>query len=76
MYKLQRLSERTIIKRKFDPAKKRDREIAYKFFNTLTWRGLTESNSCPFFCEWPYVEIPAMLKAKLVEYYATRETPE
>jgi len=73
MYTPQRLSERIIEKRRFNVSKKEDRILAYKFLITYSWRGLTPSNSCPFFCEYPYIEIPAMLKDKIVEFYRHKE---
>ena len=78
MYIKQRLSERTVQKRHFDVNSKSDRILAYKFLKLYTWKGLTPSNICPFFCEYPYIEIPAMLKDKLVEYYSNKEmkTPD
>lgn len=72
-YKPQRLTERLIVKRHFDVNNKDDRLLAYRFLKTYTWKGLTPSNTCPFFCEYPYIEIPAMLKDKIVEYYSKRE---
>lgn len=73
MYIKQRLSERTIEKRHFDVTSKSDRILAYKFLKTYTWKNLTPGNTCPFFCEYPYIEIPAMLKDKIVEYYSNKE---
>lgn len=73
MYIKQRLSERIIEKRHFDPSKKDDRILAYKFLKTYTWKDLAPGNTCPFFCEFPYIEIPAMLKDKIVEYYSQKE---
>ena len=78
MYTRQRLSERVVEKRHFDVSNKSDRILAYKFLKYYTWKDLTPNNTCPFFCEYPYIEIPAMLKDKLVEFYSARElkTPE
>ena len=73
MYIKQRLSERNVVKRHFDASSKDDRLLAYKFLKQYTWRDLTPNNTCPFFCEYPYIEIPAMLKDKLVEYYSQKE---
>lgn len=78
MYIRQRLSERNVIKRHFDPSSKEDRLLAYKFLKLFTWKDLTSNNTCPFFCEYPYLEIPAMLRDKLVDYYSSKElkTPD
>lgn len=73
MYIKQRLSERNITKRHFDPSNKSDRSMAYRFLRTYTWKHITDNGTCPFFCEWPYLDIPAMFKDKLVEYYTNKE---
>ena len=73
MYIKQRLSERVVQKKHFDPTDKEDRILAFKFLKKYTWKDLAPNNTCPFFCEYPYIEIPAMLKDKLVEYYSTKE---
>lgn len=73
MYTKQRLSERVVVKRHFNPSDKEDRILAYRFLKFYTWKDLTPTNTCPFFCEYPYIEIPAMLKDKLVQYYSNKE---
>lgn len=69
---MQKLSEHITHKRHFNPSVKKDRDLAYRFLETYTWKNLTTSGTCPWFCEWPYLEIPAMLKDKLVEYYSKK----
>lgn len=73
MLRKNKLSELIINKRDFDPSVREDRILAYKFLDSYSWRGITVDNLCPFFCEWPYIEVPAMLKDKLVEYYKNKE---
>lgn len=68
-----RLSELIRQKREFDPSVREDRILAYKFLESYSWRGITPDNLCPFFCEWPHVEVPAMLKDRLVDYYKSKE---
>jgi hypothetical protein len=73
MARKNKLSELNINKRDFNPSNREDRILAYKFLESYTWRSITTDNLCPFFCEWPYIEVPAMLKDKLVEYYKSKE---
>lgn len=65
-----KLSDLKFKKRKFDPTVKTDREIAFRFLKQNTWKNLTDNNTCPFLCEWPYLNIPTMLKDKLLDYYS------
>lgn len=65
-----RITEIVYRKRKFNPASKLDRKVAFTFLKKNTWRGLSEDNLCPFVCEWPYLNVPAMLKDKLLSYYS------
>lgn len=48
----------------FDPSNKDDLKSARKFLHELKWE-----NGCPFYLEWPYADIPYMLKTKITEYY-------
>jgi hypothetical protein len=50
-------------RRSFEPGSKDDMKIAKKFFHNNKWE-----NGCPFFLEWPYLDIPAMIKDKITEY--------
>ena len=47
----------------FDPSSKEDLKIVRKFLHDNKW----ESN-CPFYLEWPYLDIPSMIKDKIVKY--------
>lgn len=67
-----RLSEISHGKRKFNSKSKKDRDLAFTFLKKNSWSGITDGNLCPFHCEWPYLNVPAMLKDKLLEYYSTR----
>lgn len=68
---MNKLSQIKRFKRNFNPSIEQDRKIAYEFLKNKTWKGLDETNTCPFFCEWPYLDIPFMLRDKLVKYYST-----
>ena len=52
-------------RRLFEAASKDDLKIARSFFHNLSWG----STGCPFHLEWPYEDIPYMLKTKITEYY-------
>lgn len=67
-----RLSELSHGKRKFNSNSKKDRDLAFTFLKKNSWFGITEGNLCPFHCEWPYLNVPAMLKDKLLEYYSNK----
>jgi hypothetical protein len=47
----------------FNPSNKGDMIEVRKFFNTNKW-----DYGCPFFLEWPYLDIPSMLKDKITSY--------
>jgi hypothetical protein len=49
----------------FEPSSKDDMRLAKRFFNSMRWG----ENGCPFFLEWPYEDIPYMLKTKITEYH-------
>jgi hypothetical protein len=50
-------------RRQFDPSSKEDLKAAKKFLHNNKWE-----NGCPFHLEWPYADIPYMLKTKITEY--------
>jgi hypothetical protein len=50
-------------RRVFEPSSKEDLKIARKFFHNNKWE-----TGCPFFLEWPYLDIPSMLKDKITSY--------
>ena len=35
-----------------------------KYLHTLSWGD----GGCPFYLEWPYLDIPAMIKDKITNY--------
>jgi len=47
----------------FDPSSKDDLKIVRKFLHDNKWE-----NNCPFHLEWPYLDIPSMIKDKIVKY--------
>ena len=47
----------------FDPSSKEDLKIVRKYLHNNKWE-----NGCPFFLEWPYLDIPSMLKDKITVY--------
>lgn len=48
----------------FDPSNKDDMKKARKFLQDNSWGD----EGCPFHLEWPYADIPYMLKTKITEY--------
>lgn len=50
---------------KFNPSNKNDLKKAKEFLYSSRW-GPT---GCPFHLEWPYEDVPYMLKTKITEYY-------
>jgi hypothetical protein len=63
------LSAQIVKKRKFNPESKNDRKLAYKFLKTNSWKNLSENGACPYVVEWPYLDIPSMLKDRLLDFY-------
>jgi hypothetical protein len=49
----------------FDPSNKDDLRLARYFLFNHKWGA----NGCPFHLEWPYEDIPYMLKTKISEYF-------
>lgn len=47
----------------FDPSSKEDLKIVRKYLHDNKWE-----HGCPFFLEWPYLDIPAMIKDKITSY--------
>lgn len=49
----------------FDAANEEHRRAYLQYLKTRTWAG------CPyqFICEQPYIELPASINQKLVDYY-------
>ena len=50
-------------RRLFEPSSKDDLKIVRKFLDDNKWE-----NNCPFHLEWPYLDIPSMVKDKIVKY--------
>ena len=50
-------------RRMFEPGSKDDMKIVRKFLHDNKW----ESN-CPFYLEWPYLDVPTMLKDRITKY--------
>jgi hypothetical protein len=49
-------------RRLFDPSNKEDMKTVKKYLQGMKW------NNCPFYLEWPYLDIPSMLKDKIVAH--------
>lgn len=69
MYDSKVLAKVVFTKREFDASKTEDRELALRFLEFNSWKDITPNNVCPFICEWPHVDIPSMLKDKLITYF-------
>ncbi len=52
----------------FDPTAVEHRAAYQKFSKTGKW-----SSGCPFKLEWPFVSVPALCQARLLDYYLTRD---
>ena len=52
-------------RRIFNPSNKEDLKLVRNFLNTNRWG----SSGCPFYLEWPFEDIPYMLKTKITEDY-------
>lgn len=50
-------------RRIFEPSNKEDMKVVRKFLQDNKWE-----NNCPFYLEWPYLDIPSMLKDKITDY--------
>jgi hypothetical protein len=48
----------------FDPEFPDDIMYAKEFLKTNSWGP----NGCPFFLEWPYLDIPSMIKDKITKH--------
>jgi hypothetical protein len=48
----------------FDPSFSDDMRVAKEYFMNNKW---TEKG-CPFFLEWPYLDVPSMLKDKITKH--------
>lgn len=51
-------------RRLFEPSSKDDMKIVRKFLHSHYWGP----DGCPFYLEWPYLDIPYMLKDKITNY--------
>jgi hypothetical protein len=50
-------------RRTFEPGSKSDMNIVRKFLHDNKWE-----KNCPFYLEWPYLDVPSMLKDKITKY--------
>lgn len=55
----------TYQRHQFDASSKDDLQKAKGFLSNMRWGP----DGCPFILEWPYEDIPYMLKTKITEYY-------
>lgn len=58
------LSQQVYPKRVFDPKNPEDLKVFQRFLKEMTWDG-----PCPFYLEWPYEEIPAMIKDRILNHH-------
>ena len=59
-----KLQNITKLKEQFSPLNKVHMKMAAQFFRNYRWG----QNGCPFQLEWPYEDIPYMLKTKITEH--------
>jgi hypothetical protein len=59
-----KLENITVLKETFNPLNKKHMSLATDFFRTYRWGKY----GCPFQLEWPYEDIPYMLKTKITEF--------
>lgn len=52
------------LKEQFSPLNKNHMKLAKEFFRDYKWGQY----GCPFILEWPYEDIPYMLKTKITEH--------
>jgi hypothetical protein len=50
-------------RRHFEPSNNDDMKVVRKFFHSNKW-----DDGCPFFLEWPYLDIPSMIKDRITQY--------
>ena len=48
----------------FDPSSKEDLKKVKYFLHSLSWGD----GGCSFYLEWPYLDIPSMVKDKITNY--------
>jgi hypothetical protein len=53
------------LKEIFNPKNKNHMSLAHDFFRDFRWGQY----GCPFALEWPYEDIPYMLKTKITEHH-------
>lgn len=58
---LNKLSQAMYSRRIFNPTNKKDLAAYGYFIRNSKWE-----NGCPFWLEWPYQSVPAMIKDKIV----------
>ena len=52
-------------RRYFEPSSNEDVKLFRKFLHDMKWG----KEGCPFILEWPFEDIPYMVKTKLTDYY-------
>ena len=57
-------AKKNVAKRKFDPTSPEDLKAFQDFYKTKKWTPY-----CPFILDWPYDNVPDMIKSKLVDTY-------
>ena len=61
MNKLQNLIP---LKISFDPSNKNHMKLVKEFFRENRWG----EQGCPFYLDWPYIDMPYMLKDKITQH--------
>lgn len=51
-------------RRFFEPSNETDLKIVRNYLHKNYWG----TNGCPFYLEWPYLDIPSMVKDKITQY--------
>lgn len=67
MKKPYKVSRQVYNKRFFDPSSSADLELARDFLKTGHW-----PEGCPFVADWPYTNIPDLIKTEIVKHYLDR----
>ena len=50
-------------RRTFNPSNKSDLKLVKSYLHNSRW-----DNGCPFILEWPYLDIPSMIKDKITTH--------
>jgi len=60
-----KLQNITVVREIFKPSNKNHMKLVKEFFRASKWG----QSGCPFVLEWPYEDVPYMLKTKITEFY-------